>query len=120
MGLNTDLPTFEIGCPSNRVDVTLRDFFKPDALPNAGCSRIPDGMRISLPVLLSTRLGKIERIIVRADYNLLRSGFTENVSDVCVERRVPALMRTDLGSIHPHGSSVIDCFEVKDQAISGR
>src|SRR3954463_1603437 len=73
--LNADFPTLKIRGPSNCFDTEARHRFQPDGLPDTCRARIPDGMRLSLPVLLSAGLRKVEWVVKGPNNDLLRTGF---------------------------------------------
>ena len=58
------------GVHRTATDVACGDPLHPDGLPDAGRARIPDRMRLELPVLLAARLGEIVRIVLGADHDL--------------------------------------------------
>ena len=46
---------------------------QPDGLPDAGGARVPDRVRLELPVLLAARLGEVVRVVLGADDDGLRA-----------------------------------------------
>ncbi len=77
-------------------------------------------MGLSLPVLFSAGLREIERIVFSAHHNFLRTGFGEDIRNVCFEGRVSAFVKAHFRAIHPYRCSVIHCSEVKNQPVPGK
>src|SRR3712207_1360901 len=63
--LKADLPALEMRRPGDMSDVRLRHLFDPNRLPDSRRARVPNTMRMALPILLSARLGKVMRIVER-------------------------------------------------------
>src|SRR5215204_7251275 len=62
--LNADFPPRQAGCEADPPDPCRRDLLDPHRLPNARRARIPDGVRLQLPVLFAARLGQVMRIVL--------------------------------------------------------
>src|SRR3954454_9506946 len=93
--------------------------FQPNRLPDTRGARIPDGVRLQLPVLLATRLGQVVWIVLRPDHNDLGSGRREQVCDVGMEWGVASFMPGGKPSIDPYLGREIDRPEVKQEPLSG-
>ena len=64
---------------------------EPDRLPDAGRARIPDRVRLELPVLLAARLRQVGWIVFGAHDDLARRAAVQESRDVDGERRVAAV-----------------------------
>src|SRR4051794_40978463 len=60
-----DLPAFQIRSPLQARDPRLMYLLEPYRLPNASSTRIPNRVGLELPVLLSTRLRQVCRVVIR-------------------------------------------------------
>src|SRR5205823_13450562 len=90
---------------------------EPGGLPDPRAARVPDGVRLELPILLAARLGQVPRIVLRANDDLLVAA-AQLIGDVRRERRVAAFVMDDARSVHPHRRGVIDGPEVQQQAFA--
>ena len=80
--------------------------------------RIPDRMRLQLPILLAARLGQILRVVFCADDDRLLPSTTQQLGNVGAERRVSAFVLRGQLIVHPDGRQVIDGAEMQDQPLS--
>src|SRR4051794_12808571 len=71
LGGQADFPTFQDAIPLQGVDPRCGKLLNPYRLPDARRSRIPDSVRIQLPILLPARFGEIGWVINRAHDNSL-------------------------------------------------
>src|SRR4029450_704179 len=117
-GLEADVPSFEAGGPAHRVDSSRRHTFHPRRLPDARGPRVPDRVRLELPVLLAARLGEIRGIVFCADRYLAGRLDRHEVGQVHHERRVAPLVRTGQGAVDPYRGGVIDGPEMEQQAFA--
>src|SRR4029078_3858222 len=99
-------------------DVRRGDDFEPDGLPDAGRARIPDRVRVQLPVLLSARLREIVRVVEGADHEFLLGAVRQVRRDVNGEGRVAAFVSTGKPAVYPDGRDVVDCTEIQQQALA--
>src|SRR4051794_35985260 len=89
-------------------DRRARYFFQPDRLPDSGSSRIPNRVRLQLPILLSARLGQVVRIILCPNNDRLKFFAGDRVRDIAFERRAAALMRCNDLAVYPDGGVIIN------------
>src|SRR5262245_20686369 len=66
-GAELDLPPFQIERPVETFNPGGWHDLEPNALPDAGRARIPDRVRLELPILLAARLGEVVWIVIGAD-----------------------------------------------------
>ncbi len=104
--------------PAQLVDVSARHPLQPHRLPDAGGARVPDRMRLELPVLLAARLGQLVRVVFGQHGHALLARGVEHRGDVGPERRVPALVRGDQPVVHPHLGLVVHRAEAQDDAAA--
>ena len=90
----------------------------PDRLPDAGGPRIPDRMRLQLPVLLAARLGQILRVVFDPDDDLEGLGAECARREVDRERRVAADVMADREAAGPHRRFVIDRAEMQQEPFA--
>jgi hypothetical protein len=77
-------------------------------------------MWFQLPVLLTSRLFQVFRIVLRTHNDLLKSGVGQHVRDVDREGSVAALVPADGRPINPNLSRVVDGSEVKKYTMTMR
>ena len=91
--LEADLPALDVAASSGRVPIAGRGHaLEPDRLPDAGRARIPDRVRLELPVLLAARLGEVVRDRRRRARRPSAARGIAAVGDVGAERRVAAFV----------------------------
>src|SRR3954451_2153407 len=110
----SDFPSFHDGRVAQRSYVCRGNAFHPHRLPDACGSRIPDGVRLELPILLAARFGEVSRIVIGADAKVLRAFRSQEVSYVGGKRRVSALVLGGHSAVDPYGGAVIDGPEVNN------
>jgi hypothetical protein len=118
--VEADLPPFEVRRPAEGLDPSRGEHFQPHCLPDAAGARVPDGMRLSLPVLFASRLREVLWIVERADDNLedAVSCVCRGGRDVCGKRRVSAAMSRNQLVVDPDGRLVINGPEVQEHAAA--
>ena len=100
--LEADLEAFDPRRPAHLVDVGPRHPLEPHGLPDAGGARVPDRVRLALPVLLAARLGELMRIVLGAHRDDLPARGVQHVRDVGRERGVPAFVGRHQMAVDPH------------------
>jgi hypothetical protein len=109
-----DRETLDLGRPANLVHVGAGDALEPHRLPDAGGARIPDRVRLALPILLAARLGDVVGIILREHRHRLPARRIEHAGDVGPERRVPAFVHHRELVVDPHPGREVDGTEAQD------
>ena len=118
--LEADLPPLEVRRPADRRrSQVARHRLHPDRLPDAGRARVPDRVRLELPVLLAARLGEVVRVVLGAHDDLACARRRTRSRDVERERRVAALV-SPTAAVDPDGRAVVDGAEVEDQSLLAR
>ena len=107
---------FDVRRPADFLDVGARHLLEPDGLPDAGGARVPDRMRLELPVLLAARLRQIVRVVLSMHRHCLRARRIEQVCDVRPKWRVPAFVRHRKAVVDPDLRRVIDRAEPQDHS----
>src|SRR5262249_60776340 len=102
-----DFPALQTGRPAHPADPSRAHALQPDGLPDAGRPRIPDGVRVQLPILLAARLGEILRIVLGTDRDRLRALCREEIRDVRLEGRVAAFVPGDDEAIDPDPAGIV-------------
>jgi hypothetical protein len=115
-GLEADLPALQVGDPADAADPGRGDPLQPDRLPDAGGARIPDRVRLELPVLFATRLREVGRIVVRPQDDRL-GAVHQQIGEVERERRIAPLVAAGERAVHPYGRRPVHGAEVKEQAL---
>jgi hypothetical protein len=90
--LEADRETLHLRRPADLLDVGAGHALEPHGLPDAARARIPDRVRLALPVLLAARLGQLVRVVFGEHGHRLPARGSSMVGDVGPERRVPALV----------------------------
>src|SRR5215204_2201695 len=116
--LTGDVPGRQTGDPPQRVDPGGRSSLQPDRLPDTGRSRIPNGMRFELPVLLAARFCQVVRVIFRAENDLVVHTRQQEIGDIDRKRSVSAFVTPRERSIDPDSSVVIDRAEHEEYALT--
>src|SRR5688572_25440761 len=117
--LETDLPTLEVRSPSNALDPGRRHCLQPHRLPDAGRARIPDGMRLDLPVLFASRLRKVGWVVERSNRND-NPVLADERTEIDGEWRIPAFVRRGFAPVDPHFCRIIHGSEMKQHLMTGR
>jgi hypothetical protein len=118
--LEAERVAVEVRRPADPLDVGRRHALEPDRLPDPRGPRVPDRVRLGLPVLLAARLREVERVVVRHHRDGLASRRVERERDVGPERRVPAFVRRDEVPVDPDAREVVDGAEVQQDAVVAR
>jgi hypothetical protein len=118
-GLDADLPSGEVRGECDAADAGPRHLFDPDALPDPGGARIPDRVRLQLPILLAARLREVVRIVFGANDDHAAGRWRER-GDVEGERRVTAVVRSGVHAIHPYGCPVVHRPEMEQPLLIRR
>ena len=80
--VQTDFRTLDVGCPRQLLNAHLQ-WLQPNRLPNTSRARVPNRMRILLPVLFSSRFFEIRGVVVDVhDHGLFCACRVEMGSDV--------------------------------------
>ncbi len=104
--------------PVDVSDAVPSDHLQPDGLPDAGGAPVPDRVRWRLPILLAARLAEVVRIVLgpHHDHGGRRSD-GQRRRDVCLERRVPALVPGHVDAVDPNIGAIIDRPEVEQESL---
>ncbi len=108
-------PAVQPGRPAERLQMGLRQPFEPHALPDAGGARIPDQVRLGLPVLFATGLGQFMRIVLGAHHQPGCAVLAERPGDVHGKWGVAAFMLSDEVPPRPHLRGVVHRPEMHQQ-----
>ena len=118
-GVDGDLPPRQVRRPPQLPDARFWHHFNPDRLPDAAAARVPDRVRLELPILLAARLRQIGGVILALHDDLFVAA-AQLIGDVRGEWRVPALVAHDARAIHPDDGGMIDGAEVQEHAVASR
>src|SRR5690242_12033076 len=110
----TDGIGFDLGSPPDLFNIIIRHLLKPDCLPDSRGSRVPDGMRLQLPILLAARLGQLMRIVFHMHCHSLLTRRLEHVRDISPERRMATFVGNGEAAVYPDPRAVIDRPETQD------
>ena len=112
----TDFPAFEVGRPPDALHVGLGNALHPHRLPDSARARVPDTVRMKLPILLAARLGEVVRVVFGPQRNDLSPAGAQRVGDVEREGGVPSLVLTDVFAVDPHTGQIVDRAEMEQDA----
>src|SRR5678815_3081953 len=105
-------------CIRDSLDIRWRHALEPDRLPDAAGARIPDRMRLELPVLLAARLTEVVGVVLGKYGHRLSSRVVQRSGDVRLERRVAPFVSRDVAAVDPHLCDIIDRTEVQEHTLA--
>ena len=112
-----DPRAIDVRRPAQLGNGDARYGLKPDRLPDPCRAMIPDVAGTLAPILLPARLLEVVRLILRPDYDDLRTSLDEKRRDICAERRMSAFMLDRESAVDPHGRLVVHGPEMKSQGV---
>src|SRR3954471_24776153 len=115
-----DLEALHVRRPADLLDVSAFNALHPDGLPDAGGARIPERMRVELPILLSARLREVMGIILYTNSDSLFPRLAQRESNVSREWSVATLMECNQVIVDPDLSFIVDGAEVQQHAATLR
>ena len=105
--------------PRELGDRRARHRLQPDALPDAGRARVPDVVRLGLPVLLAARLTGVQwPVLGPHDEKGVLAVARQRPRDIEREGDVPALVLPHEPAVDPHARPVVDRAEVQQDPLS--
>jgi hypothetical protein len=119
VGVEPDLPGGDVGGPAQLAHVGARHLLDPHRAPDAAGARIPDLVRLRLPVHLAARLVHVLRVVLGLHHDL-EQRTVQVAADVDRERAVAAAVLDREAAVDPDPGAVVDGAEVQHQALLAR
>jgi hypothetical protein len=119
VGVEPDLPGGDVGGPAQLAHVGARHLLDPHRAPDAAGARVPDLVRLRLPVHLAARLVHVLRVVLGLHHDF-EQRTVEVAADVDRERAVAAAVLDREAAVDPDPGAVVDGPEVQHQALVAR
>jgi hypothetical protein len=75
-------------------------------------------VRLEPPILFTSRLFKIERIVIDFDSHTLPAAWVQRARNVRAERRVATFVLDDWSAVYPDTGMIVNRTEMQDDALA--